>query len=307
MITEDYESDLWSCILDYIGEGDVNIDVFNRLIFDRLDEIIREAESISISGRIPYGEIEKEILDYLLTFNWDRLTQRKIKKLNNLFTLLHYRAYDCNPLRPRHRLETRKKRGINPGDILIYISLLDDIEQPYPVVQPPVNDIEQPDLVVQPLPDVFGPDPILQLPFDEFGSDPMVGPLDDLEQHDPLVKPLLDVLDYNLVVQPSVNELEQHDLVVQQPTDVFGPDPIVEPPVEVLSHDRMAGPVDEFGSNPMVGPVDDFEQHDPVLQQQNGEQQRNDASPTELDENTLNENRDANKAGSLNADTCHAQ
>ena len=61
---------------------------FNYLIFNRLDVIHEEAESMATLGRTPYGPIEKEVLDFLLTFHWDNLTREKRELLNNIFTSL---------------------------------------------------------------------------------------------------------------------------------------------------------------------------------------------------------------------------
>lgn len=104
-------------LIDYAYEDVLLYYDFNYLIFNRLDVIHEEAESMATLGRTPYCPIEKEVLDFLLTFHWDNLTREKRELLNNIFTLLHYVGYIQNPLRPRHRKEVLLKRRVNANEI----------------------------------------------------------------------------------------------------------------------------------------------------------------------------------------------
>ena len=91
---------------------------YDALIFNRLDRIRDEIAGIRDSGKIPFGPIELEILQFFLAHHMNRLDRTAFKAINDLFTDLGYRGYRKHPLRARQRKESLRKRGVSPEELV---------------------------------------------------------------------------------------------------------------------------------------------------------------------------------------------
>ena len=91
---------------------------YDALIFNRLNRIRDEIAGIRDSGKIPFGPIELEILQFFLAHHLNRLNRTAFKAINDLFTDLGYLGYRKHPLRARQRKESLRKRGVSPEELV---------------------------------------------------------------------------------------------------------------------------------------------------------------------------------------------
>lgn len=109
---------------------------YDALIFNRLDRIRDEIAGIRDSGKIPFGPIELEILQFFLAHHMNRLDRTAFKAINDLFTDLGYRGYRKHPLRARQRKESLRKRGVSPEELVKNFRVF---HVPSPNPNPPIS------------------------------------------------------------------------------------------------------------------------------------------------------------------------
>ena len=101
-----------------IPEDELNEYDYDALLFDRLDCIYEEVIVIRESGRIPFGRIELEIIQFFVAFHLCRLKEPVLKAINDLLTELGYLGYKRHPWRARQRKEALRKRGVSKEELV---------------------------------------------------------------------------------------------------------------------------------------------------------------------------------------------
>ena len=117
---------------------------YDALLFNRLEDIRKEKEGIRNSGKIPFGKIELEILQFFLAHHLHRLNGNAFKAINSLFTDLGYLGYQKHPLRARQKKESLRKKGVSPEELVKNFRRFDIAPSVLPVPPVPPDDLPLP-------------------------------------------------------------------------------------------------------------------------------------------------------------------